>query len=139
MGIIFFVLVGFCICTFCMYRSPCQQLLEMKDKGWEWNAGKDKTPPVWGVCGCSFLGISCVGSWLSCSDSVLLFIPCGPGSVRGCESISAILLCHIAFSLVPVGHHRWARCEVCLRYFTKSLRATVFMQTVYSTVVRGYS
>ena len=31
------------------------------------------------------------------------------------------------------------RCEVCLRYFTKSLRATVFMQTVYSTVVRGYS
>ena len=28
-----------------------------------------------------------------------------------------------------------ARCEVCLRYFTKSLRATVFMQTVYSTVV----
>ena len=26
-------------------------------------------------------------------------------------------------------------CEVCLRYFTKSLRATVFMQTVYSTVV----
>ena len=32
-----------------------------------------------------------------------------------------------------------SRCEVCLRYFTKSLRATVFMQTVYSTVVRGYS
>ena len=31
------------------------------------------------------------------------------------------------------------RCEVYLRYFTKSLRATVFMQTVYSTVVRGYS
>ena len=31
------------------------------------------------------------------------------------------------------------RCEVCLRYYTKSLRATVFMQTVYSTVVRGYS
>ena len=26
-------------------------------------------------------------------------------------------------------------CEVCLRYFTKSLHATVFMQTVYSTVV----
>ena len=31
------------------------------------------------------------------------------------------------------------RCEVCLRYFTKSLHATVFMQTVYSTVVRGNS
>ena len=31
------------------------------------------------------------------------------------------------------------RCEVCLRYFTKSLHATVFMQMVYSTVVRGYS
>ena len=73
------------------------------------NAGKDETPPVRGVCGCSFLGISWVGSWLSCSDSILLFVPCGPGSVRGCESISAILLCHIAFSLVPVGHHRWAR------------------------------
>ena len=31
------------------------------------------------------------------------------------------------------------RCEVCLRYFTKSLCAMVFMQTVYSTVVRGNS
>ena len=31
------------------------------------------------------------------------------------------------------------RCEVCLRYFTKSLHATVFMQMVYSTVVRGNS
>ena len=35
--------------------------------------------------------------------------------------------------------YRLSRCEVCLRYFTKSLRATVFMQTVYSTVVQGYS
>ena len=33
----------------------------------------------------------------------------------------------------------YSRCEVCLRYFTKSLRATVFMQTVYSTVVQGNS
>ena len=32
-----------------------------------------------------------------------------------------------------------ANCEVCLRYFTKSLRATVFMQTVYSTVIQGNS
>ena len=104
-----FVLVCFCICTFCMYRSPCQQLLEMKGKeGWEWNVGKGETPPVRGVCGCSFLGISCVGSWLSRGDSILLFVPCGPGSVRGCESISAILLCHIAFNLVPVSRHRWA-------------------------------
>ena len=31
------------------------------------------------------------------------------------------------------------RCEVCLRYLTKSLCATVFMQTVYSTVIQGYS
>ena len=99
------VLVGFCICTFCMYRSPCQQLSEMKEKRREWNAGKDGTPPVQGVCGCSFLGISCVGSWLSRSDSVLLFVLCDPGSVHGCESVSAILLCHIAFSLVPVGRH----------------------------------
>ena len=37
------------------------------------------------------------------------------------------------------GMELCAHCEVCLRYFTKSLRATVFMQTVYSTVVRGYS
>ena len=101
-----FVLVDFCICTFCMYRSPCQQLSEMKEKRWEWNAGKDGTPPVWGVCG--YLFLSCVGSWLSHGDSVLLFVLCDPGSVHGCESVSAILLCRIAFSLVPVGHHRWA-------------------------------
>ena len=42
----------------------------------------------------------------------------------------------LAFNGLRYG--RW-RCEVCLRYFTKSLRAMVFMQTVYSTVVRGYS
>ena len=66
-------------------------------------------PPVWGVCGYSFLGISCVGSWLSRGDSILLFVLCGPGSVRGCESVSAILLCYIAFGLVPVGRHWWAR------------------------------
>ena len=30
-------------------------------------------------------------------------------------------------------------CEVCLRYFTKSLGTMVFMQAVYSTVVRGNS
>ena len=101
-----FCLVGFCICTFCMYRSPCQQLSEMKKMGREhreeWNS------PVRGVCGCSFLGMSCVGLWLSCSDSILLFVPCDLGSVRGCKSISAILLCRIAFSLVPVGRHQWA-------------------------------
>ena len=39
---------------------------------------------AWGVCSYSFLGISCVGSWLSHGDSVLLFIPCDLGSVRGC-------------------------------------------------------
>ena len=44
-----FALVGFCICTFCVYRSPCQQLSEMKEKkGWEWNTGKDETPPCTG-------------------------------------------------------------------------------------------
>ena len=68
----------------------------------EWNS------PVWDVCGCSFLGVSCVGSWLSHGDSVLLSVPCDLGSVRGCKSVSAILLCHIAFSLVPVGRHQWA-------------------------------
>ena len=105
-----FVLVGFCICTFCMYRSPCQQLSEMKEKrmGMECREGWNP-PPVWGVWGYSFLGISCVGSWLSRGDSILLFVPCGPGSVHGCESVSAILLCYIAFGLVPVGHHQWTR------------------------------
>ena len=39
----------------------------------------------------------------------------------------------------PFNSPQCYRCEVCLRYFTKSLRATVFMQTVYSTVVQGYS
>ena len=102
----YLLLVCFCICTFCMYRSPCQQLSEMKkmrrECREEWNS------PVWGVCGCSFLGMSCVGSWLSCGDSILLFVPCDLGSVRGCKSISAILLCRIAFCLVPVGRHWWA-------------------------------
>ena len=80
---------------------------ERKKMGMERREGWN--PPVRGVHGCSFLGMSCVGSWLSRGDSVLLFVPCDPGSVHGCESVSAILLCRIAFSLVPVGHHRWAR------------------------------
>ena len=68
--------------------------------------GRVKPSPVRGVCGCSYLGVSCVGSWLSRGDSVLLFVPCGPESVRGCDSVSAILLCYIASVLVPVGRHR---------------------------------
>ena len=71
--------------------------------------GRMKPPPVRGVCGYLYLGISCVSLWLSRGDSVLLFVPCGPGSVRGCDSVSAILLCYIAFGLVPVDRHRWAR------------------------------
>ena len=39
--------------------------------------------------------------------------------------------------ILYVVNYVWPRCEVCLRYFTKSLCATVFMQMVYSTVVRG--
>ena len=70
--------------------------------------GRVKPPPVRGVCGYSYLGVSCVGSWLSRGDSILLFVPCGPGSVRGCDSVSAILLCYVAFVLVPVDRHRWA-------------------------------
>ena len=92
-----------------MYRSPCRQFSEMKENDKNGMQGRMKPPPVWGVCGCSYLGISCVGSWLSCGDSILLFVPYGPGSVCGCESVSAILLCYIAFGLVPVGRHRWAR------------------------------
>ena len=107
MGIIFFVLVGFYICTLCI-GAPVDNSRRWKKKigmgcreGWN-------PHPVRGVCGYLFLGISCVGSWLSHGDSILLFVPCGPGSVRGCESISAILLCYITFGLVPVGRHRWA-------------------------------
>ena len=71
--------------------------------------GRMKPPPVWGVCGYSYLGISCVSLWLSRSDSILLFVLCGPGSVHGCDSVSAILLCHVTFVLVPVDRHWWAR------------------------------
>ena len=71
--------------------------------------GRMKPPPVRGVCGYLYLGMSCVSSWLSHGDSILLFVLCGPGSVCGCESVSAILLCYIAFGLVPVDRHRWAR------------------------------
>ena len=48
-----------------------------------------------------------------------------------------ILTQHCSFLLLFKCPH--SHCEVCLRYFTKSLRATVFMQMVYSTVVRGNS
>ena len=68
--------------------------------------GRVKPSPVWGVCGYWHLSVSCVGSWLSRGDSVLLFVPCGPGSVRVCDSVSAILLCYVASALVPVGRHR---------------------------------
>ena len=108
MGIIFFVFVGFCICTLCI-GAPVNNSRRWKKKDRNGMQGRMKPPPVRGVCGYSFLGISCVGSWLSRGDSILLFVPCGPGSVRGCESVSAILLCYIAFGLVPVGRHRWAR------------------------------
>ena len=48
-GYYLFVLVGFCICTFCMYRSPCQQLSEMKEKkDGNGTQGRMK-PPLYGV------------------------------------------------------------------------------------------
>ena len=39
----YLLLVGFCICTFCMYKSPCQQVSEMKqdEKGMQ---GRVKLP-----------------------------------------------------------------------------------------------
>ena len=108
MGIIFFF--GGFLYLYLVYRSPCQRFLEMKErKDKNGMQGRVKPPPVRGVCGYSYLGVSCVGSWLSRGDSILLFVPCGPGSVRGCDSVSAILLCYVAFVLVPVDRHRWAR------------------------------
>ena len=45
----YLLLVGLCICTFCMYKSPCQQVSEMKkmrrECREEWNS------PVCGICG----------------------------------------------------------------------------------------
>ena len=58
--------------------------------------GRVKPSPVRGVCGYCHLSVSCVGSWLSRGDSVLLFVPCGPGSVRVCGSVSATLVCYVA-------------------------------------------
>ena len=105
MGIIFFF--GGFLYLYLVYRSPCRQFSEMKErKDNNGMQGRVKPSPVRGVCGCSYLGVSCVGSWLSRGDSILLFVPCGPGSVRGCDSVSAILLCYVAFVLVPVGRHR---------------------------------
>ena len=68
--------------------------------------GRVKPSPVRGVCGYCHLGVSCVGSCLSRGDSVLLFVPCGPGSVHICGSASATLVCCVASALVPVGRHR---------------------------------
>ena len=105
MGIIFLWWVF--LYLYLVYMSPCRQLSEMKEnRGQEWNAGKGETPLVWGVCGYWHLSVPCVGSWLSRGDSVLLFVPCGPGSVRVCGSVSATLVCYVASVLVPVGRHR---------------------------------
>ena len=65
-----------------------------------------------------------------------LHTPSDPCIVRVC---SVVVVAPAAAHVSPRLAHVGPRCEVCLRYFTKSLRATVFMQTVYSTVVRGYS
>ena len=105
MGIIFFFGGFLYLCL--VYMGPCRQFSEMKErKDKNGMQGRVKPSPVRGVCGCSYLGVSCIGLWLSCGDSVLLFVPCGPGSVRGCDSVSVILLCCVAFALVPVGRHR---------------------------------
>ena len=53
----YLLLVGFCICTFCIYKSPCQQVLEMK--GMRRECREEWNSPVWGICGCSLLGVMC--------------------------------------------------------------------------------
>ena len=103
---VLFFFFGGLLYLYLVYRSPCWQFSEMKErKDKNGMQGRVKPSPVRGVCGCSYLGVSCVGSWLFRGDSVLLFVPCVPGSVRGCDSVSAILLCYVAFVLVPVGRH----------------------------------
>ena len=101
------LLVGFCICTFCMYKSPCWQVSEMKkirrECREEWNS------PVRGICSCSLLGVSCSVRGYSRSDSILLFVPWDPGSLCKCKYTSATLLSRVTFSLVPVNCHWWVR------------------------------
>ena len=93
-----------------MYRSPCRQFSEMKEKRIRMECREGWNPPLYGVYAVicfwvyhvSVHGYPTVTAFC-CLFRVVLW------SVRGCESVSAILLCYIAFGLVPVGRHRWAR------------------------------
>ena len=103
----YLLLVGFCICTFCMYKSPCQQVLEMK--GWEGNVGKSETPLYMVYAVCSFLGVLCVGSWLfpqwqhSAVCSVGSWV-CACMQVYLCDSSVSYRLSAWYLSVVTDGH-----------------------------------
>ena len=108
-----FVLVDSCICTFYMYRSPCQQLSEMKGKRWEWNAGKDGTPPCtgcmrllvsryiicrfvvipWWQCSavCSMWSWVCAWVWVHLCDSSLSY-RLQPGTCRSSPMGTPLLI-----------------------------------------------
>ena len=108
MGIIF--ASGFLYLYLCLYKSPCQQVTEMKGIKRECREGWNS--PVWGICYCSFLG----ASWVPCvgvhdrshGDSVWLFIPWGWRILCKCKVTFTALFSRIVFGLVPVDCHQWA-------------------------------
>ena len=108
MGIIF--ASGFLYLYLCLYKSPCRQVMEMKGIKGECMEGWNS--PVWGICSCSFLGVS----WVphvgvhDCShgDSVWLFIPWGLGFLCKCKdaftAFSLVLPSVWHLSIVTNGH-----------------------------------
>ena len=93
-----------------LYKAPVNTLWTWKR--WKRDAGKGETPPVWGVCACSFLG----ASWVfhvevhvhSHGGNVWLLVPWGLGLL--CKvSEHLTVLSRIVFNLVPVNCHWGAR------------------------------
>ena len=101
---------GFLYLYLYLYKSPCQQVTEMKGIKGECREGWNS--PVWGICSCSFLGalwVPCVRVHdRSCSDSVWLFIPWGPGFLCKCKgtftALPLVSLLVWRLSIVINGH-----------------------------------
>ena len=106
----FFFASGFLYLYLYLYKSPCRQVTEMKGINRECRDGWNS--PVWGICCCLFLGASwvpCVGVCdRSCSDSVWLLIPWGPGFLCKCKgtftALSLISPSVWHLSIVTDGH-----------------------------------
>ena len=103
----YLLLVGFCICAFCMYKSPCQQVSEMKKMRRkcreEWNS------PVCGICGllasrcvvCRFVVIPAVTAFCCLFHGILGL--CMHASVS-LQSFSVVLPSAWCLSVVTDGH-----------------------------------